>query len=196
MTNLSFLKIDNEPARPAVDCSACAKPAKCCAFQPFIANFLVGGWLEARGLNTLPPVSNAHWHPIGLIPAKAYREEHGRASEPGLDLACAFLDRTTRSCSIYLFRPGECATYFCDDERESPERVGHSQAVFDRELAVAQMAMVEMGLAPAEMAAQVDLVNVGSREDFAGPDLVFMYKKAWNWSKGVTTENLKKWMAE
>jgi hypothetical protein len=141
----------------------------------------------------LPAVPNAFWHPIGLIPSKAYRILHQAAEEPGASLSCAFFDLGSRLCSLYEFRPSECRIYYCDDGRLEAKRAAYLKSAFDDEIAVAQMAMLEMDLTRREMSEQVDLVNDGATQDFAGRDLVFMYKKAWKWSQSVTPEDLKAW---
>jgi hypothetical protein len=180
------------PRMPDLDCVNCAKPTKCCAFQPFIPNFLVGAWLESRkeGASAgLPPVMNAYWHPIGLIPAAAYRESHARTEGQDPNHACSFFKN--RACSIYAFRPAECRTYFC----EGDFYVREGQRAHDKEMALAQMALVECGLGAREIAAQVDVLSQGARENYTGSDLVFMYKKAWNWSRQISEQTVEQWIS-
>lgn len=177
-----------------MDCSVCAKPTKCCAFQPYIPNFLIGGWLEKTNAAELPKLKTAYWHPIGLIPGQKYKREHSQAAEPGASLSCAFFGLDSRKCSLYEFRPSECRIYYCDDARDSLVRKTFTQMAFDEEIAVAQMAMLEMDLTRREMSEQVDLVNQGAVADFAGRDLIFMYKKAWKWSQTVRPRDIKEWM--
>lgn len=165
------------PPAPQVDCRVCARAVKCCDFQPFVANFLLGAWLQDR--EELPQVRHAYWHPLGLIPARAYRENPDR--EP-----CSFY--SSGACTIYAFRPGECGAYFCD----GISREAFATRVFDDEVAIAQMALVEFGLSGREIGAQVDLLNAGAEENATG-DLLLMYKAAWNWSQTITPETLKGW---
>lgn len=178
---------------PQLDCAGCAKPAKCCAFQPFVPNFLLGGWLE--NALVLPEIENVYFTPIGAVATPEYRARHVASAEPGVELLCGFFDRTSRSCTMWNFRPGECSTYFCDDARLSEEREDVRQKSFDLEVSIAQMALVELGFSPVEIGAQVDHVNgMGVSMITSSPELLMMYKKAWNWSKILTREMVESWM--
>lgn len=139
--------------------------------------------------NHLPALRNAYWHPIGLIPALAYRVAHVQAGGSDPTLTCEFFEN--RMCSIYAFRPAECRTYFCEGE----DHLSASQAAHAKENALAQMALVECGLSAREIAQQIDLLNEGARQDYTGSDLIFMYKKAWNWSKQISEQTVDSWIS-
>ncbi len=164
------------------DCAGCAKSAKCCDFQPFVPIFLLGGWLVER--NELPEIKNVYFAPIGAIASPAYRarfEEDG-----GVKQLCGFFSEG--SCTIWRFRPSECSTYFCESERPKERDLG-----FAVETAVAQMALVELGLTAREIEVQVDLVNGAEPGIFSGPEMLMMYKKAWRWSQTLSAETIKSW---
>jgi hypothetical protein len=177
---------------PVVDCKACAKPIKCCDFQPFWANFLIGAWLEENGAKELPEITNAFWHPIGLIPRAEYRTRHAQTEVRGEDLKCGFYQ--SGRCEIWSTRPGECSTYFCDSAQTM--RAPLSEEVFHTESAIAQMALAEIGLSPVEITAQVDRLNSGQGENGPSGDLILMYKKAWKWSKTLSRQDVRKWLEE
>lgn len=182
---------------PQLDCARCLKPAKCCAFQPFVPNFLLGAWLEKS--ESLLEIANVRFHPVGAVACPDYRARHEKVTaaggDPGVDLLCGFFDRERRTCSIWNFRPGECSTYFCDDLRVSEDRQAIRDKSFALEMAVAQMALVELGFSAREIAEQVDLVNgASSAQIYPGPELLMMYKKAWKWSQGLSREMVKSWM--
>lgn len=181
---------------PQLDCAGCLKPAKCCAFQPFVPNFLIGAWLERS--DALPGIANVHFHPVGAVACPDYRKRHeavtSAGGEPGADFLCGFFDRERRSCSIWSVRPGECSTYFCDDLRLSEDRQALRNLSFNLEMSVAQMALVELGFAPKEISEQVDLVNGASfAKIYPGQEILLMYKKSWEWSQGLSREMIESW---
>jgi hypothetical protein len=168
---------------PRLDCGACARPAKCCAFQPFVPNFLLGGWLS--GEERLPEIKNVYFAPVGAIALPEYRAKH--TGEAGIDMLCGFYDRGR--CRLWKFRPAECSSYFCTEPRTSLRDQG-----FAAEMAVAQMALAELGLSGREIGEQVDLVNGGAVKNYPGPEMLIMYKKAWSWSQTLKPETVQSWI--
>lgn len=184
--------VTTELREPVLDCLGCAKTTKCCAFQPFVPNFLVGGWLGFSA--DLPSIENIYFHPIGALPTPEYRMSFEAVKTPGEDLLCGFFDRKSRRCGLWEFRPSECGWYFCDDARLGNSRQNLRQRLFDTELAVAQMALAELGLSASEIGVQVDMVNGGTpKQLYPGPELLMMYKKAWNWSQTLSRETVESW---
>jgi hypothetical protein len=179
---------------PDVDCRGCAKLTKCCAFQPFIPNFLLGGWLES--LTVLPQHKSLCFQPLGAMPTPEYREKHRVAGnkDQALDLLCSFY--VDGRCSIWNFRPGECSTYFCDEAMTSEPRQSLAKKSFAIEIAVAQMALVELGFAPKEISAQVDACNGQAEfsEKYPDAELILMYKRAWQWSKQLNADLVASWL--
>jgi Fe-S-cluster containining protein len=172
------------------------KPAKCCAFQPFVPNFLLGAWLENSAV--LPEIANVQFHPVGAVPSPDYRNRHeavtSSGGDPGVEFLCGFFDRERRACSIWSVRPGECSTYFCDDLRFNENRQALRNLSFDLESNAAQMALVELGYTPKQISEQVDLVNgVCSVQIYPGQEILLMYKKAWKWSQGLSREMIESW---
>ena len=200
---------------PSRDCGACARPLKCCDFQPFFANFLVGAWLEREGLSELPRLAHGEWQPIGLVARREYRERRRETPAPRTaDLLCGFY-RAGR-CGVWEFRPGECASYFCESER--PEIAARAFAL---EAGVAQMALAVQAYSPARIAAQVDWLNEGagpaagaetavavgtgagagvgevagaeSAAKVVSEDLIETYRAAWRWAQGLSREEVESW---
>ncbi len=171
------------------------KPAKCCAFQPFVPNFLLGAWL--RDAVEVPVIANVYFTPAGAIALPSYRARHAEVADPGTDLLCGFFNRETRACGLWSFRPGECSTFYCDDLQTGEPRQALRQKTFDVELAVTQMALVELGFSPREIGEQIDLVNgAESNKIYPGPDLLIMYKKAWNWCQTLKPQTVMAWIPE
>lgn len=178
---------------PQVDCRGCHKLTKCCAFQPFIPNYLLGAIFRTT---ELPKHKNLRFEPIGAIPTASYREKHSltQDKENAVDLLCAFYKNG--ECSIWENRPGECSTYYCDDQMKSQARQDLSKQAFDTEIAVAQMALVELGLDPEQISRQVDACNTSEDlpEKYSDQELILMYKQAWNWSKQLSASQVRGWL--
>lgn len=144
----------------SLDCEACSKARtfedpvrqqryrdyKCCTFQPFLPNFLLGNILGGGrlALQTL----EAHPHllitPLGLCPSSLYRERRGLCDEDhrGREHLCVFYNVSSKRCGIWNHRPAECAGYFC---RENEASQTLSRDLHEWELAIAQMAMMQRG---------------------------------------------------
>lgn len=179
---------------PSLDCQGCQKLTKCCAFQPFIPNFLLGGYL--KDAYNLPQISNVDFYPVGAVPSSSYRENHLKTQNHGVEFICGFFSKETRTCKIWNYRPGECSSYFCDDGGTSPKRKANSEKSFTIEVAVAQMALAQLGFSPTEISAQVDAINGKGTEShkYPGADLLIMYKKAWDWSQTLDKNTIENWL--
>ncbi len=183
-------------AAPRVDCQGCNKLTKCCAFQPFVPNFLLGGFFQSQGAAELPKIKNLVFQPLGAIATLEYRARHDKVSdkENAEDLLCGFYKEG--QCTIWNFRPGECSTYFCDEDMRSQPRQEISERAFRTEIAVAQMALLELGLSHVEIGRQVEACNTSQDfiEKFSDNELLFMYKKSWNWSQGLSAKQVLEWL--
>jgi Fe-S-cluster containining protein len=165
----------------AVDCAGCARAAKCCDFQPFVAGFLLGALLE-EGVEL--PRGDFHYTPLGLVASQSFRAQHAASTE---GLACAFFDRENRQCQIWSKRPGECSTYLCTPVTSARGR--HSQEVFDLEVGLSQMALVYQGYSADEIAREVDFLNAPSlRADDVDPSV---YAQAWQWARKLSAVDVQ-----
>jgi hypothetical protein len=182
-------------SRPELDCLGCTREFKCCAFQPFVANFLLGAYL-ADGGNLLP--MRAMLQPLGLIPGGEYRAKYlGTAeAERGEEFLCHFYDRQTRRCGNWKHRPGECSTYFCKPGKFDVDH--HSRQTFDRETAIAQMALSELGFERGRIAQQIAYLNDPgfhpSTVEFAY--LMEIYRRSWEWAKRLNANQVERWTGE
>lgn len=184
-----------ESKRPDLDCLGCAREWKCCAFQPFVANFLLGAYLSEGG-DLLPMRSMLQ--PLGMIPGGDYRAKYLQTPEleRGEEFLCRFYDRGTRKCGNWKYRPGECSTYFCKPGNFDVQR--HSRAVFDHETAVAQMALSELGFESSRIAHQVAYLNdpgfhpVSVEFSF----LMEIYRRSWEWAKHLKADAVTRWTQE
>lgn len=178
---------------PQLDCVGCAKPLKCCDFQPFVANFLIGAILEENA-NFL--MDGPHlWQPLGLIPSHEFRAKHARtpAFERGADLACQFFDLGARACTIWRFRPGECSTYFCEGMDEELQKLSGDS--FGLETALAQRALFEAGVEIDLVGAQIDLLNEpGPVQKYDEVELRRIYSECWRWARNLRADDVRQWL--
>lgn len=77
----------------------------------------------------------------------------------------------------------------------SESRQALAKKSFAIEIAVAQMALVELGFAPKEISAQVDACNGEAEfsEKYSDAELILMYKRAWQWSKQLNADLVASW---
>lgn len=169
-------------AGPKLDCHSCAKVVKCCDFQPFVANFLLGGLLE-RGVPVNFSSSDHYFIPLGLVAGAAYRSRHsGTPPETrGHEFACHFFSKQARNCEIWEFRPGECSTYFCEGRR--PEFDKLSESSFNFESNLAQEFLFAENFSQQEVHFQVDLLNGEGVPPIKYPALEELYRRAWRWAR-------------
>lgn len=170
---------------PALDCVGCKKVSKCCDYQPFLPNFILGALIE-RGVK-LHATTPQLWLPIGLVPPQRVREQRN---------VCVFFNEN-RSCSIYQFRPAECSTYFCEGMSDSHKIL--SQRGFEIETSVVQMALAHLGYSARAIGEQVDRLNdpQTAQESVAhepNASLMDLYARAWTWARHLTQEEVRSWV--
>lgn len=185
------------PEKSALDCQGCARPGKCCDFQPFVANFLLGAWLEGGGdLNKFYNAEAISLQPLGMIAAASFRKRHLELAQEsrGKYLTCTFFDRTQNQCSIWSYRPGECSTYLCS--AENPGRTKLSEQSFKLETALAQMALAHLGYSHHHIARQIDHLNDPLEEMVSVKNAVEIYLESWNWVKTVKSADVAGWLEE
>ncbi len=120
----------------SLDCQACSRSQlswqrssrvkpnlKCCTFQPFVPNFIVGELLNSQKLQS-EDLERGRSIPLGLVASSDYVRNFRRLSElPQFfgnepELLCSHFDVANRQCRIWPARPSVCSTYFCDLEAE------------------------------------------------------------------------------
>jgi Fe-S-cluster containining protein len=159
-----------------LDCLGCKKPGKCCDFQPFIPNFLLGAMLHA-GLD-LPEAGEHSYQPIGLVPGRSFRERHAKTSERGSDLLCRFFK--DNKCSVYQYRPSECRNYYCEGMTEIHRL--RSQREFDFETKLAQLALRHLGFSDRYINLQIDILNAEVDPEPVESVPRELYRSAFAWA--------------
>lgn len=87
---------------------------KCCTYFPFLPNFTLG----SLSFETIQYISKLGiLLPVGLYPSTDYQNRLQQAGRQGFgkkqELLCPFYDQKQNGCSIWEYRPGVCASYFC-----------------------------------------------------------------------------------
>lgn len=153
--------------------------------------------LETRAL---PETRNAAISPFGLCPTSDYRERFFATpdDERGEDLACAMFDRENGRCSVWKNRPSECSSFFCQDSAFYRNR---SQDLFEWEIAVAQMALVQHGFSHREIEALIgwmdwdDKTNLAIRWKHFGLCKEDFFRSCWTWAKERTGAEIHSWLS-
>ncbi len=113
-----------------LDCQSCPqlkkapeRPAKCCHFQPFVANYLLGQMLHLH--KDQPGGVQAYWNqlkasghtllPMGLIPHVEFQKQFFNGNSQ--DLVCTFYSKG--QCSVWDSRPGVCIGYYCQSQHNT-----------------------------------------------------------------------------
>jgi len=202
------------PIPPKLDCKSCTRSKsaqspeekrrwqnwKCCTFQPFVPNYLLGSMLETKPL----PKNDRNQFALsalGLCPTAEYRGRFfAKADEQrGEDLICAFYDREHNTCGNWKNRPSECANYFCESTSFFRSR---SQDLFDWEMAVAQMALVEHGFNAEEIENLMGWMDWNDEETlhqswahYRGKEVEF-FESCWRWAQTLKARDIRSWLPE
>lgn len=171
-----MVRVTTRTMDPQLDCLGCKKPGKCCDFQPFIPNFLLGAMLHL-GME-LPEAGEHSYQPIGLIPARSFRERHAANAVHGADLMCRFFKNG--KCSVYRLRPSECRNYFCEGMTDVHRL--RSQREFDFETRLAQLALRHLGFSDGFIGRQVDVLNLEAEPEIENHSLHDLYRSSFAWA--------------
>lgn len=96
---------------------------KCCTFQPFIPNFLVGGVFEDASASKAHEVlrhqieNRLYSLPVGMTASVRYQMEFKSNKESDFgqnpDWLCSYYDRETQLCKMWRHRGVVCTTFYC-----------------------------------------------------------------------------------
>lgn len=183
---------DHGPASPHV---AWFDPStKCCTYQPYLANFLVGAMLDddqpgfATGRATIERRIDQRdgVSPLGTSPPSAYDARYREATrDPEAfgrtpDLRCPHLDATTGGCSIWAYRNAVCSTWFCKFDRGAVGRdfwAAVKSTLRLAELALARHCVLELGVGA--VALLRSFPSTGDDSAPAGPPDPADYQVRW-----------------
>jgi hypothetical protein len=155
---------------PSLDCSNCLtypSEVKCCTYEPFIPNFLIGAWITYKLIDVGDLNSNLY-QPIGRIPDfEIKRKLLNSPSSFGSDQlpVCHFYKN--QKCTVWPFNGARCMTYFCKSSRA---QIGTQtwdkifEKCSDHEFEIAQEVMVYAGIPNRVMHHQLEIVNCESSD--------------------------------
>lgn len=102
-----------------LDCGKCAfksysPSVKCCTFEPFVPNFIVGDLELRSGRNSLEL-------PLGILPKPQFQVEFkAQKSEKfgrNEDWLCSSYDPENQKCRIWHHRGSTCVSFYCQSEK-------------------------------------------------------------------------------
>lgn len=169
--DFQWLKAPEESSSTCQDCRMVRRQeyhpdTQCCTYYPEIPNFLLGLALgdpaSASAVEGL--LATGHGLPTGLVPpphiykrsvVEYSKERFGKEAA----MRCPLMDAATRNCNVYLYRNSVCSTFFCTNDHGAAgeEFWGRVQDLVGHvEVGLAQWAMNELAVCPAEYVARVD----------------------------------------
>lgn len=96
---------------------------KCCTFEPFIPNFLVGATFLDPKATKAHAILRDKIHkrryslPVGMVASVRYQIEFNQNKEEifgqDSDYLCAYYDRGTELCTLWRHRGVVCTTFYC-----------------------------------------------------------------------------------
>lgn len=153
-----------------IDCVGCkprGRQTKCCDFQPFIANFLLGDISLAPQKALLRQLIDMRRYvlPIGLVASPEYQAWYGGRdqNQPEETRLCAFYDRELKQCGIYRNRPGECSSYYCQSSKGQQglaQWKALSEHLFILENGLAQASLLDSGYSIEEIHGFLELIRL------------------------------------
>jgi Fe-S-cluster containining protein len=100
---------------------------KCCTFEPYLPNFLVGAMFESA--STSPAALKALRDkiekrqfslPIGMTASVKYQVEFNQREEKDFgnreDWLCPYFNRELKNCGVWKNRGAVCTTYYCQSD--------------------------------------------------------------------------------
>ena len=160
---------------------------KCCAFQPFLPNYVCGELLAAKSLILPLGTDKLVVNPIGLIPSLEFRNRHQERGEFNIDVSvqCHFYDLDNRSCRIWANRPSECREYWCLPQNREADRHKRAEAGYQQEVTRAQQALLSLGFSLSQIHQFIDQLNEPSLNmpSLAAEEAVDLYQRCWHFVK-------------
>ncbi len=141
---------------------------KCCTYQPFLPNYLLGGILKSssRGVIESQITQKDFMLPLGGFPSVKYQiafnaknpADFGRKSE----FLCSYYDKKTELCKIWKYRNSVCSTYHCFsiyNEKGISFWLDLQEYLFSVETTLAEYCMEEGGFNPQQVWESLDFLN-------------------------------------
>lgn len=172
------------------------KNLKCCTFQPFLPNYVVGNLLsdpsvtESIKNNLRKKIQLREYAlPMGIFVPVAYQVKFN-SREPEdfgnrTDFLCPYFDHNKKNCGIWKNRGSVCASYYCVSDF-GPSGLKFWEILGDFlhvcEMVLAQDCVVSMGLSPDGIDSQLEYINceTGTTEELSSNSMSeALFKTYW-----------------
>lgn len=153
---------------------------KCCTFQPYLPNYVVGGVLadhtgrydRIQKIFRKMILDRAYVLPIGIVAPPRYQVSY-KKNKPkifGRDekYLCPYFDREGLNCGLWKYRGSVCTSFYC---QSSYGRAGKSFWSLNGdyqsyiEMALMEEVLVQNGFSPRQISEQLEYIN----RDYATP---------------------------
>lgn len=163
------------------------KDLKCCTFQPFLPNFLVGKILQSQ-LPSADVVKHKILNddfalPIGIIPSFSFQQQFNNKSlgEFGnrADWLCPYYNREQQNCGIWQYRGTVCTSFVCKSSYGAKGLKfweSLSNYLHYVEMALMEENLVYLDFSPRQTNEMLALLNSGERDHWTAAN----DKKYWN----------------
>lgn len=138
---------------------------KCCTYEPFLPNYLVGAILSSEATapsaraSILKKIENREYAlPIGLVASPGFqvRFNHREENEFGQreDWLCPYYSRDSQNCGIWKHRGAVCTTFYCQSSygvmgSEFWKQMSDYLTYF--EMALMEEALIQLDFSPRQM---------------------------------------------
>ncbi|MEZ0392415.1 MAG: hypothetical protein ACAH59_09380 [Pseudobdellovibrionaceae bacterium] len=183
-------------------CNACnwksyQPQLKCCTYEPYLPNYLVGALLESP--STAPSAKKAlqekikrrsYSLPIGMMASVKYQVEFNQRKPEDFgnrqDWLCPYYNRELQNCGVWKYRGAVCSTYYCQSNygkkglRFWEELSGYLTYV---EMALMEEVLVHLDFSPRQISDCLVYINrsEGSASELKSHHLPLeKAKKLWN----------------
>jgi len=170
---------------------------KCCTYEPFLPNYLVGSvLLQAQrfpqGVAALRrKISTREYAlPLGTAPRVSFQVEFNARKEGEFgnreDWLCPYYQTQTQNCGIWKYRGAVCTSFFCKSDYGSKglgfwEKLSNYLSYV--EMALAEECLVELDFSPRQISEQLQYLNrqEASVQELLSPSLAPKnWKSLWN----------------
>ncbi|MFZ4404821.1 MAG: hypothetical protein ACOYOK_12025 [Pseudobdellovibrionaceae bacterium] len=146
---------------------------KCCTFQPFIPNYVVGALLQDPSItDTAKQVfrdkiqRREYALPVGMVAPVRYQLEFMSRKKTDFgqseSLLCSYYDTGSNNCSIWAYRGVVCTTFFCKSSYGSAGQQlwkSISNYLSYLEMGLMEEALVQLDFSPRQVIELLDFLN-------------------------------------
>lgn len=146
---------------------------KCCTFDPWVPNFMVGAMLEdpslsAAGLQAVREKMNSieECSPLGLRASTKFQRRFLRKDEHEFgnreDWLCPYYDRVQQNCGVWKYRGNVCVSFFCKSN-SGARGLAFWSSLGDLlhliELSVMEECLVQLDFSPRQLSELLPLID-------------------------------------